>query len=200
MLALWRTTTTNMHHLRAANFGVRLSHYKPVYRLPKNFGHISNKPQQVRIGKRAIKSRVKNLPPPRHDYIMFKQMSGNEILLNLENSRELRDSELISGLLELGKRDKKNEHDWMVHQWVRDAIADLTSRVGGLTSRHLIQVPIALNRLRYEDTALYNALSQNILKVLHKYTSRELVKILRIFSPPLMKESIDDFEEQFRQN
>lgn len=185
----------NMHRIGAANFGLRLAHHKPVYRLPKNFAHISKGPQHVGIGKRALKSRVKNLAPPRHDYMMFKSMSGNEILLNLENSREMRDSELVSALLELGKRDKKNEHDWMVHEWVREAIADLTRRVGGLSAKHLTQVPTALNRLRYEDTALYNVLAKNILKLVHKYTSRDLVRILRIFSPPLMKESIDDFDE-----
>lgn len=39
-------------------------------------------------------------------------MSGNEILLNLDNNENLAHSELISGLIELGKRDKKGQHDW----------------------------------------------------------------------------------------
>ena len=132
--------------------------------------------------------------------MMFKQMGGNEILLNLENANEMRDSELISALLELGKRDKNNDHDWTVHKWVRAAIADLTGRVGSLSAKHLTQVPIALNRLRYEDTALYNLLSNHIIRLLHKYTSRDLVRILRIFSPPTRKTAIDNFDEQFREN
>lgn len=39
-------------------------------------------------------------------------MSGNEILLNLDNNENLAHSELISGLIELGKRDKDGKHDW----------------------------------------------------------------------------------------
>jgi hypothetical protein len=42
-------------------------------------------------------------------------MQGNEIILNLDNSENLATSELISGLLELGKRDKKQEFDWNAH-------------------------------------------------------------------------------------
>ena len=40
-------------------------------------------------------------------------MSGNEILLNLDNHENLSNSELVSGLLELGKRDPGNEHEPM---------------------------------------------------------------------------------------
>lgn len=42
-------------------------------------------------------------------------MSGNEILLNLDNCENLTHGELMSGLIELGKRDKKKEFDWNTH-------------------------------------------------------------------------------------
>ena len=42
-------------------------------------------------------------------------MSGNEILLNLDNVENLRSSELVSGLYELSKRDKKQEFNWNTH-------------------------------------------------------------------------------------
>jgi hypothetical protein len=41
--------------------------------------------------------------------------SGNEILLNLDNCDNLRNGELISALIELGKRDAAKEHDWNNH-------------------------------------------------------------------------------------
>ena len=62
-----------------------------------------------------------------HDFMMFKEMCGNEILLNLENVDHLRHGELVSALLELGKRDKKEEHDWELHPWVRAAIEECKS-------------------------------------------------------------------------
>ena len=45
-------------------------------------------------------------PTPLHDYINFKNMSGNEILINLNNVENLTQSEMMGGLLELAKRDK----------------------------------------------------------------------------------------------
>lgn len=47
-----------------------------------------------------------------HDFINFKRMTGNEILLHLENPSNLRDSELCSALIELSKRDLKDNIDW----------------------------------------------------------------------------------------
>jgi hypothetical protein len=52
-------------------------------------------------------------------------MSGNEILLNLDNHENLANSELISGLIELGKRDKNHEHDWNLHPITAKCIKDL---------------------------------------------------------------------------
>jgi hypothetical protein len=50
---------------------------------------------------------VKKQLTPIHDFINFKKMSGNEIILNLDNHENLANSEFVSALLELGKRDKK---------------------------------------------------------------------------------------------
>jgi len=45
-------------------------------------------------------------PIPIHDFMNFKEMSSNEILLNLDNNENLEASELIGGLIELSNRDK----------------------------------------------------------------------------------------------
>ena len=45
----------------------------------------------------------------------FKKMGGNEVLLNLDNADNLRNGELVSGLLELSRREGQNEHDWNSH-------------------------------------------------------------------------------------
>lgn len=57
-------------------------------------------------------------------------MSGNEILLNLDNCENLRNSELIGGLLELAKRDKNKEHDWNNHPYVAKCMDDIKKRIG----------------------------------------------------------------------
>ena len=42
-------------------------------------------------------------------------MSGNEIILNLDNHENLANSELVSAFLELGKRDKDKKFDRNAH-------------------------------------------------------------------------------------
>lgn len=59
----------------------------------------------MKILKRKVQVRVDNQPIPLKDFINFKTMGGNEILLNLDNCENLRNGELISGLYELSKRD-----------------------------------------------------------------------------------------------
>ena len=44
-----------------------------------------------------------------HDYLNFKNMTGNEILLNLENAEHLRSGELAGALLELGLKKGENK-------------------------------------------------------------------------------------------
>lgn len=72
-------------------------------------------------------------PIPLHDFIKFKHMSGNEILLNLDNHDNLRNGELVGGLLALANKDKKKEHDWNSHPITAKCLEDLNKRLGRLT-------------------------------------------------------------------
>ena len=66
----------------------------------------------LKIKKITKQATVTRQPTPLHDWINFKQMSGNEILINLNNVENLGQYEMMAGLLELAKRDKKQKHDW----------------------------------------------------------------------------------------
>lgn len=65
-------------------------------------------------------------------------MSGNEILLNLDNCENLRKTELISGLIELQKRDKKQEFDWNSHEITEKCLAQLNRSIGSLNVKNLM--------------------------------------------------------------
>jgi len=93
----------------------------------------------VQVKKRQVKVRVDKQPIPIKDFINFKTMSGNEIILNLDNHENLRNGEIISGLLELGKRDKEQKFDWNQHPVTAKSIADLKKRLGLLNSRNVVQ-------------------------------------------------------------
>ena len=47
------------------------------------------------------RANVANQPTPIKDFLNFKQMTGNEVILNLENHEHFSTSELIGGLLAL---------------------------------------------------------------------------------------------------
>ena len=83
--------------------------------IPKNLGKIEAGALKVTIRKTKSPPKIKASPIPLHDFMNFKKMTSNEILLNLDNSDNLRNSELVGGLIELANRDKNKEHDWNSH-------------------------------------------------------------------------------------
>jgi hypothetical protein len=91
------------------------------------------------IHRKAPLYSIRGQPIPLHDYLNFKQMSSNEILLNIENHENFSRSELIGALIELSKRDKKHEHNWLEHPWTAPCIAKLKEMQSILNARDLIQ-------------------------------------------------------------
>ena len=92
---------------------------------PPTLGHLEHGPAKIVVKKRNIPVRVDKRPVPIKDFINFKTMGGNEILLNLDNHDNLRNGELVSGLYELSKRDKDQEFDWNTHPITVKCINDL---------------------------------------------------------------------------
>ena len=85
----------------------------------------------------------------------FKLMSGNEIILNLDNHENLANSELVSGLLELGKRDKTQKFDWNAHPITYKCMSDIRQRLPGFNAKHILQTAILLDRLVILDKHLW---------------------------------------------
>jgi hypothetical protein len=65
-------------------------------------------------------------------------MSGNEILLNLDNHDNLTMTELVSGLIELGKRDAKHEHDWNNHPVAVKCVNDYKRRLPSMNAKNVL--------------------------------------------------------------
>lgn len=76
----------------------------PSYKLkvPETLGKFSMEPQRVDKKKfNLIPRKQMEQQTPMHDFLIYKQMHGNEILLNLDQYENLRNKEIIAGLLEL---------------------------------------------------------------------------------------------------
>ena len=141
----------------AANFAIRermrmMSTYYPTYYGPlknrgqdvlidsKGIGKVGGKKVKLKIRRPNVKTKTEILPPLGKDFMNFKVMSGNEILLNLENVEYLRLSELINSLIELGKRKGQETHDWELHPYTKQALELLNKRIPQLDATHTSQL------------------------------------------------------------
>lgn len=133
-----------------------------------------SKPIKVVMKKSNRRAKVDQLAVPRHDYINFKKMSGNEILLNLDNYENLSHSELVSGLYELGKRDPGNEHDWNFHPITYKCIKSFKERAHLFNYRHIATMPLALQSLHITDSEAWQKASKHFIRMLHKYKAHDM--------------------------
>ena len=81
------------------------------YTLPTGIGgkeSLINGPMyiQTRTNKTPLYG-LRYQPVPINDFLNFKKMKSNEILLNLDHNENLTHSELVGGLIELTHRDKE---------------------------------------------------------------------------------------------
>ncbi len=72
-----------------------------------------------------------------NDFINFRMMSGNEILLNMQNSQHFRNSELSNSLYELSRRislpvnetHNIKKFDWEKHEYLKNSIKIMLKRI-----------------------------------------------------------------------
>ena len=127
-------------------------------------------------------------PTPLHDYINFKNMSGNEILINLNNVENLTQSEMMGGLLELAKRDREQKYNWNQHPITSKCIKLYVKLVQGYNAKRVIQGALMLNLLRIQHPKAWEMTSRRVLFLLHKYKARDFALMLRLFNEVKMLE------------
>ena len=120
-------------------------------------------------------------------------MSGNEILLNLDNYENLANSEIVGALLELGRRDPGNEHDWNNHPITYKVIRDYKQRAHLFNFKHTVRMPIALDRLFIKDPEAWQLPAQHFIRMLHKAKARDFAAMLHLYD----KEFLDDEGESY---
>lgn len=114
--------------------------------------------------------------------------SGNEVLINLDNADNLRNGELVSGLIELGRRDKKQEFEWNNHAMVAKSITELKQRLPRMNAKNVVQAPLLLQQLRILDSEAWQIASRHALRLLHKFKGRDLAMLLDLFDRDILDE------------
>lgn len=106
----------------------------------KRIGRVDGGKVKLKIRRPNIRPKTEFLPPLAKDFINFKVMSGNEILLNLENVQYFRTSELINAFMELGKRKGQEKHDWELHPYTKEGLELLKSKIPQLKADQISQL------------------------------------------------------------
>ena len=141
-------------------------------------------------------------PIPLNDYMPFKKMGGNEILLNLDNCDNLRSTEIVSGLLELGKRDIKQQFDWNNHPIAMKCLNEVKKRLPSFNAKNVVQTPMLLQNLRLVDGEAWNLAAKHALRLLHKYKGRDMAMLMDYYERDIMDDKGEPFllkkcDEQF---
>ena len=109
--------------------------------IPQGLGgkkSLMNGPMTVNVKKvKANLFSLRHQPIPIKDYLNFKKMTSNEILLNLDNFENFADSELVGGLIELSVRDKDNKFDWNEHPITKKCLEHLKFKQPNLNAKHI---------------------------------------------------------------
>jgi hypothetical protein len=149
------------------NFGKATKDFKPFNQFPYFFEKTkkikeypdfsdpkvqSRGPVNIRYKKSIKPARVYEIKPPQKDFIDFKKMTGNEILLNLENMDYFRTSEKINALLELSHRISLPENSSVKNEAinnynVKKLISDVLKILKSLNVSHFLNFFNFLNHI-----------------------------------------------------
>lgn len=163
--------------------------------LPNHLGHLqlrlphyNREPSTLKIKQSLSRAILDHQPTPVHDFINFKKMSGNEILLNLENHANFSNSELLGAMLELAKRDRHFKFNWNNHPITAHALIDLKQRVKNMNAKGVLQAAIILDGLQILDQEAWTLCQKHILRMLHKYKGRDMALFLDLFDKDVLDE------------
>lgn len=112
--------------------------------------------------------------------------SGSEILLNLQNYKNLTNTELVGGLIELSKRAKNVNYDWNSHPIVSLCLQSLKKKQPRLCAKHIAQIQLILHGLRIQDQEFWSENAKHVLRMLHLYKARDFAQFLDLFDAEIL--------------
>ena len=119
-------------------------------------------------------------------------MTGNELVLNLENAEFLRDGELVNSLIELSKRKNQDQHDWEVHPYTKLALDEIIKRVPGFSGKYLSQTASALNKLNVNNLDYWKAIEKQTDIIAHTLDAKSIGNLFDVFVPKPSDDLDDD--------
>lgn len=127
---------------------------------------------------RPVKKRPLTL---HHDFLNFKMMSGNEILLYLENPENLRPSEFCSALLELRRKENADKIDWESHPWIQNCVETVKKDSPTYSTQSVSNIITAMTALRIKDEDLWQMLAKISYKIIYNAKGATFGKIFAVY-------------------
>jgi hypothetical protein len=84
------------------------------------------------------RARFSQQKTPMHDFLDFKNMTGNEILINLQHEKMMTTSERLNALLALYNRDRYLEYPWTSHPWFMSALDTWKGKILFSSHKHCL--------------------------------------------------------------
>ena len=93
-----------------------------------------------------------------HDFMNFRYMSGNEILLNMKNAEHFRHGELCNSLYELSRRidlpanEKIKDFEWEKHEYVKRTLNNVLLKLNNFNVNlffNILKSQIKINKSFY---------------------------------------------------
>ena len=98
-----------------------------------------------------------------HDYLNFKNMTGNEILINMQYSNYMTTGEVLNCLIVLHQRDRNLEYPWATHPWFQKAITKYNSKINRTNHKHVLMGISIADKFQLENKELWRRSAGRIL-------------------------------------
>lgn len=110
-------------------------------------------PINIRMKLRYIYRPAKNITPtpPTTDFINFKRMTGNEILLNMKNSHLFRNEEVVECLKCFLLIENVMKHDWHEHEYFQMLQKRINTKFSQFTNSQKVQLVRMMTKLKIRD-------------------------------------------------
>ena len=86
-----------------------------------------------------------------HDYMNFKHMTGNELLINLQHCDHMTTGEMLNCLIALAKKDRDMEYPWITHPWFKNALTKYKLKLHKMNSKQLLLGSKVLHKFNIEQ-------------------------------------------------
>ena len=119
---------------------------------------------------------------PKHDYILFQNLSGNEILYSLKDVEHFRPGELWNALNQLSlRKGAPEEYDWNINPYVSNTVTHCKAWIPRWNPETLSRVCHSAARLDIKDEEFWTLMEKYIERINYKLEPKGIANVIYAF-------------------